>query len=98
MQVATGEIAAVIGANGAGKSTLLKSIAGLMPARRDASSSRASRCGDLPALEIVARGVALVPEGPAVSIALGRGKLMIGGQLAGPARGRSGASTSCSRC
>ena len=36
MGVAEGEVVAVIGANGAGKSTLLKSIAGAMPARRDA--------------------------------------------------------------
>ena len=35
MSVAPGQVVAIIGANGAGKSTLLKSIAGLMPARRD---------------------------------------------------------------
>ena len=58
-----GEVVAIIGANGAGKSTLLKSIAGLMPARRDAIVFDGEPIGDLPAHAIVARGIALVPEG-----------------------------------
>jgi branched-chain amino acid transport system ATP-binding protein len=77
-----GEVVAVIGANGAGKSTLLKSIAGLMPARRDAIIFSGEATGDLPAYGMAARGVALVPEGrrlfPSLSV---EENLLIGGQL-----------------
>src|SRR3974390_3810388 len=63
LAIARGEVVAVIGANGAGKSTLLKSIAGLMPARREAIVFDSEPIGDLPAHRVVARGIALVPEG-----------------------------------
>ncbi len=58
-----GGVLAVIGANGAGKSTLLKSIAGLMPSRADAIRFDNQPIGALPAHLVVARGIALVPEG-----------------------------------
>jgi branched-chain amino acid transport system ATP-binding protein len=58
-----GEIVTMIGSNGAGKSTTLRSISGLTPAR----SGKVVFAGDditrLPAHEIVARGIALSPEG-----------------------------------
>ena len=99
MGVAEGEVVAVIGANGAGKSTLLKCIAGAMPARRDAIVFDGEPIGDLPAHEVVARGIALVPEGrrlfPSLTV---EENLLIGGQLGRPGRGPSSASTSCSRC
>ena len=63
MQVAPGEVVAVIGANGAGKSTLLKSIAGLMRARPEAIVFDGAPIGGLPAHAVAARGIALVPEG-----------------------------------
>ena len=82
---ARGEVVAIIGANGAGKSTLLKSIAGLMPARRDAIVFDGAPIGDLPAHKVVARGIALVPEGrrlfPSLSV---EENLLIGGQLRRP--------------
>ena len=85
LTVATSEVVAVIGANGAGKSTLLKSIAGLMPARRDAIIFAGQPTGDAPAHTMVARGVALVPEGrrlfPSLSV---EENLLIGGQLGRP--------------
>jgi branched-chain amino acid transport system ATP-binding protein len=85
LTVARGEVVAVIGANGAGKSTLLKSIAGLMPARRDAIMFDGAPIGDLPAHAIVARGIALVPEGRRLFASLSTEEnLLIGGQLRRP--------------
>jgi branched-chain amino acid transport system ATP-binding protein len=85
LTVARGDIVAVIGANGAGKSTLLKSIAGLMPARRDAIVFDGDPIGDLPAHRVVARGIALVPEGrrlfPSLTV---EENLLIGGQIRRP--------------
>ena len=85
MDVAAGEVVAVIGANGAGKSTLLKCIAGAMPARRDAIVFDGEPIGGLPAHEMVARGIALVPEGrrlfPSLTV---EENLLIGGQLGRP--------------
>src|SRR5262249_37401754 len=85
LAVAAGEVVAIVGANGAGKSTLLNAIAGLMPSRRDAVLFEGEPIGDKPAYDIVARGVALVPEGrrlfPSLSV---EENLLIGGQLRRP--------------
>jgi len=57
------EMVAVLGANGAGKSTLMRALAGL---HRPVSGSIAfggEELGRLPTHRVVARGVALVPEG-----------------------------------
>jgi branched-chain amino acid transport system ATP-binding protein len=85
LQVAAGEVVAVIGANGAGKSTLLKCIAGAMASRRDAITFCGEPIGDQPAHAVVRRGIALVPEGrrlfPSLSV---EENLLIGGQLRRP--------------
>ena len=82
MSVTAGEVVAVIGANGAGKSTLLKSVAGALASRRDAIMFGGESIGDLPAHDVVARGIALVPEGrrlfPSLTV---EENLLIGGQL-----------------
>jgi branched-chain amino acid transport system ATP-binding protein len=87
LQVAAGQVVAVIGANGAGKSTLLNCIAGLVRARHDAVVLAGEPVGDLPAHAVAARGVALVPEGRRLFASLTvEENLRIGGQLgrAGP--------------
>ena len=85
VSVEMGQVVAVIGANGAGKSTLLKSIAGAMRSRRDAILFEGEPIGDRPAHEMVARGIALVPEGrrlfPSLTV---EENLLIGGQLGRP--------------
>lgn len=82
VELRAGEVLAVIGANGAGKSTLLKTIAGLMPTRADAVRFDGAPIGALPAHKVVARGIALVPEGrrlfPSLSV---EENLLVGGQL-----------------
>lgn len=85
MEVAEGEVVAVIGANGAGKSTLLKCIAGVMASGRDAVTFAGEPVGDLPAHAVVARGIAMAPEGrrlfPSLTV---EENLLIGGQLKRP--------------
>jgi branched-chain amino acid transport system ATP-binding protein len=85
MNVADGDVVAVIGANGAGKSTLLRSIAGGMRSRPDAILFAGEPIGHLPAHQVVARGIALVPEGrrlfPSLTV---EENLLIGGQLGRP--------------
>ena len=63
LHVEAGEFVAVIGANGAGKTTLVKTIIGLM--KPDAGSIRMEghEIGGRPPYEVVARGIATVPEG-----------------------------------
>ncbi len=63
LEVAQGELVAIIGANGAGKSTLLKAIAGLL--KPDAGSIRfqGKELVGRPPYEIVGMGLALTPEG-----------------------------------
>ena len=58
-----GETVAIIGANGAGKSTLLRSISGVLANGADQVLFEGRPVGTLPAPEIVALGIAMVPEG-----------------------------------
>ena len=85
LRVDPGQVVAVIGANGAGKSTLLKCIAGLIPVRADAIRLDGAPIGGLRADRVVARGIALVPEGrrlfPSLTV---EENLLIGGQLGRP--------------
>jgi branched-chain amino acid transport system ATP-binding protein len=64
--VGRGEIVALIGANGAGKTSTLKAIAGLVPASGGRIALFGGDTKGLAAHRIVARGVALVPEGRAI--------------------------------
>lgn len=58
-----GETIAIIGANGAGKTTLMRSIAGVLRNPADSICFEGSPIGDRPADEIMAMGIAMVPEG-----------------------------------
>lgn len=87
LEVASGEVVAVVGANGAGKTTLLNSISGLLKNRADAVHYKGNAIGALRADQVAALGIALVPEGrqlfPSLSV---EENLLIGGKVgrAGP--------------
>jgi len=63
LQVAAGEVVALIGANGAGKSTLMKAISGLAPAAAGAITFDGADITRVPAHQRVQRGIAQSPEG-----------------------------------
>ena len=58
-----GETVALIGANGAGKSSILRAITGLAAIRSGSIRFENEDITGRPASEIVARGIAMVPEG-----------------------------------
>ena len=63
LQVAEGELVALLGSNGAGKSTLLKTISGVMEASGGSIKFDGQELTTLPAHKIVELGVIQVPEG-----------------------------------
>ncbi len=74
LAVRPGEIVALVGANGAGKTTLLRAISGLQEGflgiKRGAIRFEGQPLGGLQPAEIVARGIAHVPEGRHLFVAL----------------------------
>jgi branched-chain amino acid transport system ATP-binding protein len=63
LSVREGELVALIGSNGAGKSTCLKAITGILRPVEGSIRLGGEEIASEPAHRIVARGVALVPEG-----------------------------------
>ena len=63
LRVATGEAVAVVGPNGAGKTTLLRVISGLIAPRTGRVTFEGTELGGRPAYDVVAHGIAHVPEG-----------------------------------
>jgi branched-chain amino acid transport system ATP-binding protein len=63
LRVDAGEAVAVVGPNGAGKTTLMRVISGLVPPRSGELTFENTRLSGRPAHEIVAHGIAHVPEG-----------------------------------
>jgi branched-chain amino acid transport system ATP-binding protein len=63
LEVAEGEIVALIGSNGAGKSTTLRTISGLVRRRSGSINFDGRDISEMLPHQIVARGISLVPEG-----------------------------------
>ncbi|MEX0809266.1 MAG: ABC transporter ATP-binding protein [Dongiaceae bacterium] len=63
LDVAQGEIIALLGANGAGKTSTLNAIMGLIPASGGEIALNGETIGGLPPETIVRRGMTLTPEG-----------------------------------
>jgi branched-chain amino acid transport system ATP-binding protein len=63
LTVEEGEVVTLIGSNGAGKSTTLRSITGLTPASAGSIRFQDEDITRVSAQEVVARGIALSPEG-----------------------------------
>jgi len=70
LHVRRGEVVTLIGGNGAGKSTTLRAISGLLPVRRGQVEFAGQDLSRFSAEHIVARGLALVPEGRRVFASL----------------------------
>jgi branched-chain amino acid transport system ATP-binding protein len=63
LRVNQGEAVAVVGPNGAGKTTLLRAISGLIAPRAGRVTFEGAELAGNPAYDIVAHGIAHVPEG-----------------------------------
>ena len=82
LDVRRGEIVALLGNNGAGKTTTLKSVSGLLAPRRGALILEGRPLEGVPPHDIVARGIAHVPEGRRIFNRLTvRENLMMGAYL-----------------
>ena len=92
LEVKRGELVSLIGANGAGKTTTLRAVSGLLPLRRGRIEFEGRRLDGLTSAQIVARGLAHVPEGrqlfPTMTV---RENLELGARTAG-ARAQAAAS------
>jgi branched-chain amino acid transport system ATP-binding protein len=63
LEAGTGEITCILGSNGSGKTTLIRAILGLTPPRRGRITFDGMELAGRPTHEIVAAGVACIPEG-----------------------------------
>ncbi len=62
LEIDQGELVGVIGPNGAGKSTLVKAMFGLVEVRAGSVTLLGDEVANLPAHELVARGIGYVPQ------------------------------------
>ena len=89
LEVREGETVALIGGNGAGKTTTLRAISGLLPLRGGRIEFAGERVDGLASSQVVARGIAHVPEGrqlfPTMTV---RENLDVGARSPGARRGR----------
>jgi branched-chain amino acid transport system ATP-binding protein len=63
LEVNEGEVVTLIGSNGAGKSTTLRSISGLTPPSQGSIRFEDRELSEIPAQDIVQRGISQAPEG-----------------------------------
>src|SRR6187402_2693836 len=63
IQVARGEVTAIVGPNGAGKTTLLRTIMGLLPLQRGQVVFDGEPISALSTWSLPERGIVMVPEG-----------------------------------
>jgi branched-chain amino acid transport system ATP-binding protein len=63
IEVRTGEIVSIVGPNGAGKTSLLAAIAGIVPVAAGTVRLAGEPLSGIALEDVVARGIALVPEG-----------------------------------
>jgi branched-chain amino acid transport system ATP-binding protein len=63
LKVEEGEIVTLIGSNGAGKTTTLRSINGILPPRQGEIYFEGEQIQNLPAHDMIGRGIAQSPEG-----------------------------------
>ena len=66
MHVEQGEVITLIGANGAGKTTTLRTITGLLNPREGRVTFEGADISNVPTHKLVARGIAMSPEGRGV--------------------------------
>jgi branched-chain amino acid transport system ATP-binding protein len=89
LDVAPGEIVALVGANGAGKTTTMRAVSGLLRPTGGAIRFDGERIDGRPPHEIVARGLLQVPEGRKIFPSLTVGEnLALGAYRRGPRAGR----------
>ncbi len=80
LQVAQGEIVALIGTNGAGKSSIMKAICGIEPVAAGQIHYLGEEITGLPSHKIIKRGIVQVPEGRLIFKGLTvRENLLLGG-------------------
>jgi branched-chain amino acid transport system ATP-binding protein len=83
LNIAAGEVVALIGSNGAGKSSFLKTVTGLLPPRSGSIHFDGQTLAGIEAGDIVKRGIALVPEGRRLFPSLSVEENLLMGTLSG---------------
>lgn len=83
LELAKGEVLALLGRNGVGKTTLLRTVTGLLPALSGAITLNGATITGLATYAISRLGVALVPQGRGILAKLSvRENLVVGGRAA----------------